>query len=130
MTVRWTFDDPTVPESFTVPINPNEMGSPHQVRDIAMAAGSLGGLNRIRIVDKVPQVPKEWAFGGVIRTKEHHDELLRWTKKKHPIHVSDHLGRTFEVIIKNFEPVDRTPTPNVPWRLRFTLTTFLLKEIT
>jgi hypothetical protein len=65
----------------------------------------------------------------VIRTKAHHDDLETWSKKPGKIHVADHLGRSFEVMILSFEPTDRKPTPSTPWRMRYTMKTLLLRRL-
>lgn len=129
VTVRWVFADST--ESWTVPINPDQMDSPHTTRDVQAANGGVKvtAIRRPRLFER-PSPAKEFSFGGVIRTKEHYDELLRWTKKNGPIQISDHLGRTFEVLITSFAPTDRRVTQGVPWRARYTMTCLLLRRVT
>lgn len=129
--VRWTFQDLVTGESWEVPINPNTAGSPFSVKPITTAqAASLegGGIHRTRMF-QAPSVPQPWEFGGVIRTQAHHDELLRWAEKSNEVRISDHLGRTFEVIINQFEAIDRRPTQNLPWRMTFTMRVLVLGRV-
>ena len=74
--------------------------------------------------------PVEWTFGGVLLTKDHYDSLLEWTKKLTVVRITDHLLRTFEVIITRFDPVERLPTATRAWRADYTMTCLLLKEVT
>lgn len=127
ITIRWTLYDPNMPELWTMPINPDKMDSPHFGRSLGSAEGTRQD-SRVRVIDTAPQM-KEWSFTGVIRTQEHHDKLHYWAQKRNPIHVKDHLGRTFEVVIKRFDPVDRRPTATVPWRGRYTMTCLLIRRV-
>jgi hypothetical protein len=111
-----------------MPINPDSMSSPHQDRQISTSYGTRYGVNRLRSF-VTPSPAKEWTWGGVIRSEAHYDALLAWVKKPGKVRVTDHLGRTFEVFIQAFEPEDRKPTPQTPWRLRYTVTTLLLRRI-
>ncbi|NUS01910.1 MAG: hypothetical protein HOV97_05025 [Nonomuraea sp.] len=132
MTQRWTFTDPVGGTSWTTPINPNQASSPFPTRSLQLAPSNWAdvgrGLQRLRVFEAPPQ-PVEWQFGGVLRTKEHHDALRSWAKKSNEIRVSDHLGRTFEVIIKSFRPVERRPTPTVSWRMTYTVTALVLRRV-
>lgn len=129
LVVRWTFTDTTTDEKVVLPINPNEASPPSSARTFQWAWGSRQGLNRVRGISR-PTPPTEWTFGGVIRTKEHYDLLLEWSKRDSIVHVTDHLERTFEIMIKGFEPTERLPTGSTPWRATYTMTCLLLKEVT
>lgn len=127
--MRWVLAEAADPSvTWTMPINPDQMSSPHQDRSISTSYGIRHGINRIRSFVS-PTPAKEWTWGGVIRTQEHYDALLEWTKKSGKVRVTDHLDRTFEVFIQAFEPEDRKPTPATPWRGRYTITTLLLRRI-
>lgn len=128
--VRWKFHDTTNSDVVTLPINPNKMSSPTFPRNMTWAWGSKSGLNRMRGIDLVVDAAPSWTFSGVILTEEHHDLLLDWAKRLTVLHVDDHLGRTFEVMIQKFDPVERLPTPRRPFRADYTMTCLLLKEIT
>lgn len=129
-TVRWTFTEVETSEEYTVPINPDAMTSPYSDRTFQHAGGTrlLGGrwLTSVR----TPDAAKEWEFSGPIRTQAHHDDLETWSKKPGLIHVSDHLGRVFEVMFTAFEPTDRKPTGQTPWRLRYVMKALVLRRVT
>lgn len=121
---RWTFFDAT--ETWVMPINPNQMGPGHAPKEIEKSTGHNG---TVAVFKKTGKTPKEWTFGGVIRTEAHHNELERWARKKKRISVSTHLGQVFEVIIQAYSPEDRRPTPNVPWRMQYTMTCLVLRQV-
>lgn len=128
MTVRWTFAEVGTTETYTMAINPDSMTSPTQDKNLttafAIADGRLGGRTFRSRAEA-----KEWEFSGVIRTQAFHDALEAWSRKPGKVRITDHLGRTFEVMFTSFEPVDRKPTPSVPWRLRYTMKTLLFRRI-
>lgn len=128
MTKRWIFTEVDTGQTYTVPINPDSMSSPFLDRQMANASGVRAGYDRLRTIELPPEA-KEWTFGGVIRTKQHHDDLRTWSKKPGLVNVTDHLDRTFQVVFVSFEPTDRSPTPNVPWRLRYVMTALVLRRI-
>lgn len=122
---RWTFTDSTVPETWTLPLNPNEASSPYPVREADHSSGRQG----VAVFIGAPKAPKEWTFGGVIHTKAHHDELLRWAAKKKVITISTHQSEIFEVLITRFAPEDRRPTPSKPWRSKYQMTCMVLRQV-
>ena len=133
MTVRWVLEDLVAAETYTFPINPKTAGAPFGSRSLtcAQARGWVdqdAGLNRLRMFES-PARPVDWEFGGSIRTQEHHDALLYWSKKSNEVRVSDHLERTFEVIIRAFRPVDERPTPTIPWRMSYTMNALVLRRV-
>lgn len=129
MITRWLFDDLDGNQAL-VPVNPNQMSSPTIARNLSFAFGSMWGINRIRMKDSAPQRPTEWTFEGVLFTPEHYDLLLEWAGKLMLLRVTDHLGRTFEMVIQKFDPIERLPTATKSWRADYTMTCLLLKEVT
>lgn len=127
MTTRWTFSDPrsNPVATWRMPINPDSATSPLRKRKLTGALGLLGssGASLSRRSE-----PEEWRFGGVIRTKEHHDALQAWYALSHPIHITDHLGRRFEAQLTRLAVTERRPTQNVRWRMRYEMTCLILKE--
>jgi hypothetical protein len=126
MTVRWTFTDTETDETITVPVNPNKMSSPTAARTLKWSHAPDGVL---RGIDTGAERPVSWTFSGVIFTKSHYDLLLTWAQRDTVLEISDHLGRTFEVIIEQYDPVERRPTGTKPWRATYTISCLLLREI-
>lgn len=127
MTVRWTLTYPSTGESWEMTINPNKMASPHESKNLSFGRGSRG-IQRPATF-KVPSGVVNWEWSGVINSKEHYDSLLEWSKKSDEVHVTDHFGRTFEVLIQKFAPEDRRPTGTKPWRLTYTMQAMILRRV-
>lgn len=127
ITQRWTLADVATSEVWTMPINPDSMSSPIRRRNLRYALG--GRQDRRLRAMRVAAPAEDWEWSGVIRTQAHYDALLAWAKKPGAIDVTDHLGRTFRVVITDFVPTDRKPTRRTTWRLRYTMKTKLLEEI-
>lgn len=129
MTQRWLLNDPAAPLSVYVPINPNKMEAPARPRNMQWAWGTAWGQDRMRGIDQ-PGPATQWTFSGLLLTKAHYDLLLDWSGKLTRLNITDHLERTFEVVIQKFDPVERLPTRQRAWRADYTMTCLLLKEIT
>lgn len=126
---RWVFFDPSNGEQWVFPVNPNKMNSPFPPRNITMAHGTHAGPNRIRAMDMAPSGPASWTFGGVILTRAQHEALTDWASRNRMLRLTDHLGRTFEVVVQNFNPTDRRPTPGRPWRGQYEMTCLALRQV-
>jgi len=101
--IRWQFSDSTVPETWTVPFNPNVMSSPFRKTTKESMPGAINdGRPRALSTD----TPVEWTFGGVMRTQFHYDEMLRWVQKPNEVQITDHLSRTFVVLLTQLEITD------------------------
>lgn len=126
--MRWTLSDPATSETWAMPINPDAMTSPFPGKSIVTAYGSRRGRRRPRTVMTPPPIV-EWEWEGVIRTEAHYDQLHTWATKGREVHVTDHLGRTWEVLLQAFIPEDRKPTPQTPWRMRYSMRSLILRRV-
>jgi hypothetical protein len=133
---RWILKDTSNDESTRVPLNPNKMTTPTFQRSMEFAWGTKanesspsGGISRIRAIDNGQQQPTEWSFEGVILKESHYNLLLAWTKRLQLLHITDHLDRTFEVIIQRFDPIERQRTPNNSWKMDYTMSCMLLRRV-
>lgn len=112
MVDRWVFTDPVTSATYTLPINPNSMTSPfRKTSKQTLPASPVDG--RVRVLS-TPQ-PVDWQFGGVIRAQAHYDALLEWVTKPNPVTITDHLGRTFTVLLTSFEPQDQRARLATKW---------------
>ncbi len=128
---RWHFQNPVTGEDWSHPINPNAMTSPHRPREVVTTAGAgpHGSFESGLLTRVPPPQPKQWEFSGVIRTESHYQDLDRWAHMETPIYITDHLDRTWEVVIETFVPEDRQPTYRVPWRYRYTMRCLLMRRM-
>jgi len=124
--VRWIFQDLETNETYQVELNPNEMSSYMFSKGFDFAHYGTG---RVRGVQSRRE-PVDLTFGGVVRTKSHHDALIEWQQKPGKVRVTDHLGRTFEMMIRSLDMLDRRPTGTNSWRFRYTFNCLLLRRVT
>lgn len=123
--MRWVLKDDA--DEWVMPINPDSMTAPKRSRQFRHAVGSPRDP-RPRTFE-TPGAAEEWQFGGVIHTKAHHDALEAWSRKTHPIEITDHLGVGRLVYITSFDPTDRRPVGGNPWRMRYVMRARILKEL-
>lgn len=124
--IRWRLQEMETGEAYTVEINPNQMGNYVFPKSFEFA---LYGGSRVRGIRSARE-PMEWTFGGVVRAKTHHDALIHWEKKPGKVRITDHLGRTFEVMIRSLDMKDRRPSGDDTWRFQYTFNCLLLRRIT
>ena len=124
--LRWVFQDVDSGERYTVEINPNQMSGYHLEKSFDWASHAGGRMRGV----KADATPKEYSFGGVVRRKSHHDALVGWQKHPGKVRVYDHLGRTFEVMIKSLDMTDRRPVGDDTWRFQYTFNCLLLRRLT
>lgn len=134
--VRWQLKDMRTDEVHTVEINPNEMGS--YLHDKAFdfapyrlhSPRSSAPRRSARVVGvRAPRQPVDWTFGGIVFTKSHHDALMDWYDRPGKVRVTDHLGRTFEVMMRSLEMLDRRQTPSNAWKFKYTFNCLLLRRV-
>lgn len=126
---RWVLRDPVRDETWTFPVNPNKMTSPHSPRSFNILATapsvtsngqSRGGFGRV--IEGNPE-PYEWSFSGYIREEDHFESLLYWTRKVNRLELTDHLGRTWRIRFLVFNPDEQRPTTRHPWRFNYEIKT-------
>ena len=127
--IPWTLTDPVTNDVYVMHNNPNKMSSPFRRRDFSHVRGNRNDLHHARLWLNDP-TPVEWTWEGVIRSRAHYDALLEWARKPYPIEVTTHLGHTWLVVFKKFDPTDRLPTATTPVRMRYVMTTLNLGEVT
>lgn len=124
--IRWQLRDMLTNEKHTVEINPNEMGS--YIHDKSFDFAKYKSRRVVGV--RAPRQPIEWTFGGIVFRKDHHDSLVDWHDRSGKVRVTDHLGRTFEVMIKSLEMLDRRQTGSNAWRFKYRFNCLLLRRIT
>lgn len=123
--LRWQFQDMNTYEIYIVELNPKQASS-HRLAK-AFDSARHGG-QRMRMTKTASQ-PTDWTFGGVVRSHTHHDALIDWQKRPGKVRVTDHLGRTFEVMMRSLEMTDRRPAGDNTWRFEYTFNCLLLRRI-
>lgn len=123
MVVRWIFTDPVTLDTYTVPINPNDDGTPSSNKTInySNTSGPNGNVLMFEGRDQV----KEIQISGVILEQAHLDALQSWHDKRYQVTVTDDLGRTFSIYITSFVPKRIRVASNV-WKHEYTMTYTIL----
>lgn len=117
MVVRWTFEDPNTLESWTVPINPNEGGSPGLQRNIQYQSTCAPDGKVVTFEGR--DLPQTLEFSGVILTQEHLDLFVTWFEKRYQLSLTDDLGRQYMIVFDTFTP-KRERAHSYPWKHSYT----------
>lgn len=126
--LRWRFEDPydSDPEtnSYTFPINPNQMSSPFPEKAIsAMTTTAIGG---VPLVWQGNTPPKSWTFGGEILDAAHYEALRSWTyDRNRRLYLFDHFGRRLILVMQSFDPAPKRAVGRY-WRHTYTCTALVL----
>lgn len=119
MVVKWTFFDPTNSDTAEFEINPNAGGSPSQAKNITVESTVAPGGN-ILFFEGSSQ-PQDFTFSGTLLTDTQLFMFQLWFQKKHPIELTDDLGRTYTIYIKDFS-VQRVRAARHPYKHTYTVT--------
>lgn len=125
--LRWVFHDTVTSEEWVFTYNPNNMTSPHLERATVTSQRSPIDAS-IRGIRRMAQ-PREWGFGGFIRSQAHYEELAEWVDRGNPVELTDHLNRTFLIRLIQFIPNERTPNLKVSWRFTYQMSAVVLRRI-
>jgi hypothetical protein len=113
MVVRWTLTDPTVPETYTFPMNPNEGGTPGITKKITSSVTAAADGQAL-VFEGRPD-PQKFTFSGSILDESHLESLIYWFQKEHQLQLTDDLGRQYWVYLTSFTPT-RQRRASHPWR--------------
>lgn len=92
----WKFFDPITSETFIFPNNPKEMSSPHPQNTVSFASRGVNG--RMPGIS-APKSPTRWSVTGKSRSEDFLNTLIDLKSRPYPIHITDHLNRTWEVVL-------------------------------
>jgi hypothetical protein len=112
MVQRWVFTDPATSTTWTVPRNPKSMQFPSQPRSLDSLPVNVAGT--VLALEQTPKKPADIQFSGSLVDQSHHDTLLAWTQRSNAITITDHLSRTWLVLLTGFEPTWKPG--RYPWR--------------
>ena len=121
--VRWTFDDPTTLESYTMEINPNDGGSPTYAKGITI--NSTSAPDGQAIIFEGQDSTQTFEVRGILLTEEQYNALVTWYQKRHQVMVTDDLERQFYIYITGLE-FRRKRAIHYPWKHEYTLKYLIL----
>lgn len=119
MVTRWTFFDPTTSTTAEFEINPNDGGSPSLVKNITASSTVAPGGATI-LMEGSSQL-QDFTFSGTILTQSQYDQMVTWFTKTNVIQLTDDLGRTYDIYIKEFAP-KRVRASSHPWKHTYSVT--------
>lgn len=116
MVVKWTLYDPTVPETYTFPYNPNEGGTPGVSKKITTEVTAAADGSAI-IFEGRPD-PQKISFSGSILDQQQLDDLMVWFQKERQLLLTDDLGRQYWVYLTSFSAT-RERWRSHPWKHKY-----------
>ena len=127
---RWIFTDPIGATSYTFPINPNAMAtlSPSHQRS-ALVGGAFESRMRVLQADHKMNGPFDWSFSGTINTQAHYDAMVTWLAKPNPINLTIHNGRVYNILLKEFKPVDKRSGKNNKTRWAYEMAATVVSRV-
>lgn len=132
-TQRWLFQEisaaGTIVDSYNVPINPITMDAFPLERRLQTAWPAKNVQDRMRSF-ATPQPSPTWSFGGSIRTQAHYDALREWARKDNVVRVTDHMNRSFELILSQFKPDRKAGKRRGDYRMKYQMTAQFLRRLT
>lgn len=125
--VRWTLTEKGTATSWVMPLNPNTMSALPKNRSLTSVSSPKQDRPRT-FQGRMPAT--EFTWGGVILTQSHYDNLVLWSQKPGVIVVTDHLGRSFEVIISKFLPEQEPRHLPSDWKQKYEISALFLRRLT
>lgn len=123
MVVKWTFFDPTVPETYVFEVNPSEGGTPSREKNIDQQATAAPNGRTLLFEgrDTVSQID----ISGTILSQSQYTTFETWFNKRHQIRLTDDLGRQFWVYITSFSAT-RNRRVSHPWHHSYNMSMLIL----
>ncbi len=100
--IRWTLTDPTDSSTYQFAINPSSGGSPQYEKTITTENTTAPGGNVLLFEGS--DVPRTTSISGTILSLAHYQAMVTWYQKRHPVVMTDDLGRSLTIYIKSFKP--------------------------
>lgn len=124
--IGWRWEDAVEGTVAIMPINPNAGASPRFAKTLTKqtttAPGQLGQPLIFEGSDEVSQ----FDFSGVLLTQEHYDFLYNVWRKRHPVKLTDDLGRSFIIYLESFAP-ERARNNTYPWKHTYQATSVIVE---
>lgn len=105
---QWIFTDPLDASTYMLPHSPREASSPEPRRRQTETFAPVGA--DIAYARSTPSLV-EWTFAIRYYNATEVAALRDWCRKKRLIQITDHLGRTYEVVVLRGEAVEGIPSP-------------------
>lgn len=113
--IAWTFVDPVASTTEYMSINPNAGASPAYQKNLAKSVTTAPGGEAQVLISEGADSIVQFDFSGVILTQAQYEFLLTAFQKRHPVELTDDLGRTFTIYLESFTP-ERQLSRTYPWK--------------
>ena len=68
----------------------------------------------------------DWSFSGLATDSTEYGVLVAWASKRHPVQLTDHLGRVFVVRIYQFKVDEQRPSRSFSQKFAYTVQAYVL----
>lgn len=121
--IAWRWEDPTEGTVQFMEVNPNAGASPGYQKALSKQTTTAPD-GQVLLFEGRDQAPT-FDCSGVILTQTQFEFLYNAWNKRHPVILTDDLGRTFTLYIEKFTP-KREPRRSHPWRHTYDLSAVVL----
>lgn len=118
MVVKWRFHDPSLGETYTFEVNPNDDGIPGYKKNYQTTVTTAPD-GKVLLFEGRDE-PRRGSFSGVSLSEAQHLAFIHWFEKRNQITVTDDLSRTYTIIIDSYEP-KRKRNRSHPYRHDYTI---------
>lgn len=125
--IGWRFEDAVDGTIEIMPINPNAGASPKYQKTLTKATTTAGGVQGQVVIFEGADTPVQFDFSGALLTQAHYEFIYRAWAKRHPVRLTDDLGRSFTIYIESFSP-ERQLSRTYPWKHTYQATAVVLND--
>ena len=117
--------DPSNSYTYNMEINPNDSGTPILKNNFTymVPTASTDGP----IISQGVRELRRLEYSGTLLTESQYNNMLLFSAREYPWHITDDLGRKFEVMNETFEP-KRALAPYNPWRHDYTWSLVVIRS--
>jgi hypothetical protein len=121
--IAWRWEDPTAGTVEYMSLNPNAGASPEYKKNLTKATTTAPD-GQVLLFEGNDE-PATFNCSGVILFESQFTFLYNAWNRRHPVNLTDDLGRTFTIYIESFTP-KREPRRSHPWRHLYDLSAVVL----
>lgn len=123
--VGWRFEDAVEGTVQIMPINPNAGASPKYQKQLTKATTTAPGADAQPLIFEGADGVIQFDFSGVLLTQAHYEFVYNAWSKRHPVKLTDDLGRSFVIYFESFSP-ERQLSRTYPWKHTYQATTVVI----
>lgn len=124
--IAWRWEDQVEGTVEFMSLNPNEGASPTFQKQLTKETTTAPGNSGQVLIYEGADQPSEFTFSGSILTEEQYNFLYNAWSKRHPVQLTDDLGRVFVIYLEAFSP-KRVRSKTYPWRHTYDASAVILR---